>query len=134
MSSWSIESQVVLRWSFSFLFAWFGLQQMLHPADWVSFLPEWTGYMPIPGEMLVRLNGWVEFICCIALFIGCYTRVIAAFLAMHLIGIAVTTGGAIGVRDSVLATIGIALTLSKPDEWTLDAKTIKKVIMATTIT
>jgi hypothetical protein len=43
-----------------------------------------------------------------------------------LIGIAITAGGAIGVRDAVLAAMGISLALSQPDEWTLDAKTIKK--------
>lgn len=126
MSYWPRASQIVLRWSFALLFAWFGLQQVLHPADWIGFLPEWTGYMPIPGEMLVRLNGWVEFVCCIALFVGCYTRLVAAFLAVHLIGIAITAGGAIGVRDAVLAAMGIALALSQPDEWTLDTKSIKK--------
>jgi excinuclease ABC subunit A len=76
MSYWPRASQIVLRWSFALLFAWFGLQQFLHPADWVGFLPEWTGYMPIPGEMFVRLNGWIEFVCCIALFVGCYTRLV----------------------------------------------------------
>lgn len=118
----TFSSRLILRWSFAALFFWFGSQQLFSPASWVGFLPEFTGYFPIPGEMLVQLNGWLEIVCAFMLLIGLYTRIIAAFLALHLFGIAFTTGGAIGVRDTVLGMIGIALALSPTDDWALDAK------------
>lgn len=118
----SLASQVILRWAWVALFLWFGTQQLMHPASWVGLLPEWTGYMPIPGEMLIQLNGWLEVCLAIALFLGCYTRFVSAVLALHLFGIAGTVGGATGVRDATLGTVGIALTLSEPDTWTLDQR------------
>lgn len=88
---------------------------------WIGFLPIWTGYLPIPGAMLVQLNGWFEIMAAVCLCLGLYTRVVAALLALHLFGIAVSAGGAIGIRDAVLAMMGIALaTSADEDPWTLD--------------
>jgi len=108
------------------MFIWFGTQQLLHPTDWIIYLPEWIGYLPIPPEMLIRLNGWTELVLASALIIGCYTRFVAAMLSIHLAGIAVSVGGATGIRDYALAAAGFALALDKPDAWTLDIYFAKK--------
>ncbi len=113
---------LVLRFGWVGLFLWFGVQQLMHPGDWVGFLPEWTGYLPIPGEMLVQLNGWLEVCLAVLLAVGAWTRAVAGILAVHLAAVAVSAGGAVGVRDAGLATIGLAIALSPPDAWTLDAK------------
>lgn len=116
----SLAARVLLRWSWVALFAWFGTQQLLNPSDWIGFLPAWTGYFPIPAEMLIQVNGWIEICLAAALFIGCFTRVVATLLAVHLLGIAVFVGNATGVRDAALSAVGFALALSQPDAWTLD--------------
>lgn len=116
-----LASRLVLRWSFALLFFWFGIQQLMEPAGWVGFLPEFTGYLPIPSEMLVQVNGWLELCLAALLLLGYYTRPASAFLALHLFGIAATVGGATGVRDAILGCIGVALALPPADEWTLDA-------------
>lgn len=118
----STVSRVLLRWSWVALFIWFGTQQLLNPSDWVGFLPEWSGYMPIPGEMLIQLNGWLEICLAVALLFGCFTRLVSALLALHLLGVAITAGGAIGVRDAALSMVGFALALSESDAWTLDQR------------
>lgn len=115
----------ILRYSFVVLFLWFGVQQLMGPGIWVGFLPTWTGYLPIPGEMLVLLNGWFEIIAAIALAVGLFTRWIALILGLHLFMIAWEAGGAIGMRDLILGMIGVALFVSEPDEWTLDHKDIR---------
>lgn len=122
----NLTSRVLLRWAWVALFFWFGSQQLLHPTAWVGLLPEWTGYMPIPGEMLIQLNGWMELCFASALLLGCYTRIASAILAIHLAGIAASVGGATGVRDATLATVGIAMALSEPDDWTIDAQARKE--------
>jgi len=115
----------ILRYSFVVLFLWFGVQQLMDPGIWVGFLPTWTGYLPIPGEMLVQLNGWFEIIAAIALAAGLFTRWIALILGLHLFMIAWEAGGAIGMRDLILGMIGVTLFFSEPDEWTLDHRDMR---------
>ncbi len=115
-------ARALLRWSWAILFIWFGAQQLLHPGDWVGLLPEWTGYLPIPGEMFIQLNGWFEVCFAMALVIGCYTRFAAALLSFHLLGIAISVGSATGVRDAALSMAGFSLALGTPDDWTLDRR------------
>ncbi len=121
----STVSRVLLRWSWVALFVWFGTQQLLNPSDWIGFLPEWSGYMPIPGEMLIQLNGWLEICLAAALLLGCFTRLVSTLLALHLLGVAISAGGAIGVRDAALSMVGFALALSEPDAWTVDHRVRK---------
>lgn len=110
----------IVRYTAVALFMWFGIAQLTDAATWVGFLPEWTGYFPIPGEMLVQLNGLGEVVLALALGVGVYTRVVAALLGVHLLGIALTAGGAIGVRDAALALMTGALAFAPPDSWTLE--------------
>jgi hypothetical protein len=44
-------SALIIRFTMVGLFLWFGVRQLVDPAAWTVFLPQWTGYMPIPGEM-----------------------------------------------------------------------------------
>lgn len=118
----SLASRVVLRWSWVLLFLWFGTQQLIHPSQWTAFLPSWTGYFPVPAEMLIQLNGWMELCLAALLFVGSFTRLSALILSAHLAGIAISVGGAVGVRDAALAMVGISIALGGPDEWTLDEK------------
>lgn len=102
------------------LFAWFAVQQLMDPSAWVGYLPEWTGYLPIPGEMLIMLNGWTELVLAAMMVVGCFTRWISIVLGLHLIGIAWTAGGAVGVRDAALALCMFALASGPADDWSLD--------------
>ncbi len=119
-------STLVIRFALCALFAWFGVQQLLHPEAWVSFLPEWLGYLPIPAEMIVQWNGWFEVVAVALFAVGYMTRVVAFVLGAHLMAIAVTVGGAIGVRDAALAAATLAFVVSRPDDWTFDAREARK--------
>lgn len=105
---------------------WSAIQQIVDPGIWVGYLPTWTGYLPIPGEMFVMLNGWSELVLAALLAAGCFTRVISIVLGLHLPGIAWTAGGAVGVRDATLAVRLWALAAGKTDIWMLDASVAKK--------
>lgn len=118
-------SRQILRFSFVFLFLWFGWQQITSPNTWLGFLPDWTGYLPVPGEILVQANGWFEIVAAIFLALGIYTRIVSFILSIHLLVIAAETGGAIGIRDTILGAAVLALSLSEPDDWTLDYHQLK---------
>ena len=116
----SRATAITIRYAMCLVFFWFGVNQLVHPTAWTVYLPQWTGYIPAPGEMLIRLNGWFEVIAAVMMAAGVYTRVAAFLLGAHLLVIAIDVGGAIGVRDAGLAVVTMALALSKPDVMTLD--------------
>ncbi len=37
---------IVLRFGIAAVFLWFGIQQVMHPSQWVRMLPDW-GYIKI---------------------------------------------------------------------------------------
>lgn len=126
----NLRASLVIRYSIGLLFLWFGSQQLLHVVNWIAYLPEWTGYFPIPAEMLIKWNGWFEIIFALCLIAGFYTRLVAALLGIHLMGIALSVGGPTGVRDAILAATTIAIALTPADPYTLDqhlsVQTVKK--------
>lgn len=117
-------SILLVRYSLVALFLWFGIMQLFDPQAWLTYLPEWTGYIPINPATFIQLNGLFEVILAVALFIGIFTRVAAGLLGLHLLGIAISVAGegsvALGVRDGVLALCTLSLMVGKPDPWTLD--------------
>jgi uncharacterized membrane protein YphA (DoxX/SURF4 family) len=118
----SRNSTLIIRFSLVGLFMWFGVMQVIDQSEWTAFLPVWTERLPISAEMFVMLNGLFEVVFAALLALGFMTRWVALFLGLHLLGIALSVGGALGVRDAALAFTSIAFFFSEPDVLTLDAR------------
>ena len=115
---------IVLRFGLVFLFLWFGLSQIINPASWTAWVPEWvSSIVGLNATTIVLINGWFETIGGILLAIGFWTRWVALALSLHLFFIAYEVGyNDTGVRDFALAVSGIALSLFGPDRYTLDSR------------
>ena len=113
---------LVLRLGMAVVFAWFGLQQLIDPGSWIAFVPTFTTNPLISPESIILLNGWLEVVGAALLVMGFRTRIIALVLGLHMLFIAIETGGAIGVRDFGLTVACLALALITPDRWSLDAR------------
>lgn len=116
------KSTLIIRFSLVGLFLWFGVMQVMDQSEWTAFLPVWTERLPISAEMFVMLNGLFEVVFAVLLAVGFMTRWVAAFLGLHLLGIALSVGGALGVRDAALALTTLAFFFSEPDALTIDAR------------
>jgi len=114
---------VLLRFGLVALFLWFGLSQLTNPGGWISWLPNWTQTLPIPGTTLVLLNGGFETVFGLVLAAGKWTRIVAGLLSLHLFFIAYEIGyNDIGVRDFCLAIATASTALYGGDRCTLDAR------------
>lgn len=111
---------LVLRLGMAVVFAWFGTQQLLDPQGWTVFVPEFLQDSFIPSVTIILLNGWMEVVGATLLIAGLWMRPVAFILGIHMLFIAIETGGAIGVRDFGLTVACIGLALCLPDRWTLD--------------
>lgn len=109
----------VLRIGLSILFLWFGMSQLLSPADWVSWIPSWATSLPLPivvtPEQLVLYNGGFETVLGALLALGFLVRTSALLLSLHLLVITFEIGySPIGVRDLGLALSTLALAMFNP--------------------
>ena len=121
MSNTQRWAPIIARLAMSFVFIWFGTQQLMKPEQWTSFIPAFINF--IPAIKMVVLNGWFEVVFGTAMLIGFYTRLTSFLLAVHLLGIALTVGlNAIGVRDFGLAFATFSVFLNGADFLSLDNK------------
>jgi len=113
---------VVLRFGLVAVFLWFSSAQLLEPVAWVGMIPAWaTGFMGIPVEIFVILNGLAELLLALMLAFGVYARVVAALLALHLLTIVLAVGwNDVGARDFGLMLAALSVALHGPDKWTWD--------------
>lgn len=111
---------VLLRLSISFVFLWFGINQLFNTKDFISYLPDvvlQTGYV----QQLIFFNGIFELVFGVFLLIGLYTRLASFLLGVHLIGIIAGLGYTdIAMRDIGLMLATFSITLGGADQWTLD--------------
>jgi len=117
---------LVLRIGLSFVFLWFGVNQVIDPIAFQSYVPELVyteDGLHIDAVRVVLLNGIFEIVLGLLLIAGLFTRVTALIMGLHLISIIIALGyNEIAIRDVGLLCITIALVLHGPDRFSLDAK------------
>ena len=116
-------SPMVLRYSMSFLFLWFGLNQLFHAGAWVAWLPSWVHSLPVTPLTFIYMNGLLETVLGLALLVGLFTRGAAFVLSLHLFGIAFSLGyNDIAVRDFCLALATLAVSFHGADKLCFDIR------------
>jgi len=112
---------LIARVGLALVFLYFGFSQLRDPTSFLGWLPAEVSLLPISPTTFVLLNGAVEVFFGTLLLLGIYTRLSAALLGLHLLGIAVSMGFTqTGVRDAGLSIATIAIALYGPDKYGLD--------------
>ncbi len=112
----------VLRIGISLIIMWFGFQQLLHPHQWVGFLPDFVESLPVSPITFVYLNGWFEVFASLLMMMGLFIRTTSCLIALHLIGIIFSLGyNAVAVRDLGLTIALVTIFLNGADDWSVDS-------------
>jgi len=114
MASQTEYGLAIIRCGLSGVLLWFGSQQLIHPQDWVGYVPaEVVQLAPFSAHTIVLMNGAAEIAFGSLILLGIFTRISALFMAVHLAGIAFSLGlTAVAVRDwgLVAALLGLVFT------------------------
>lgn len=112
----------ILRIGLALVFLWFGTNQIIDPAAWVGYIPDWVvSLSSLSAETVVYLNATFEIFFGVALLLGFFTRFVSFFLMLHIIEITYTVGlDATGVRDFGLSVATLVVFLNGADFFTLD--------------
>ena len=115
-------SPSVLRIGIAAVFLWFGMSQVMDPAAWAGFVPDYVmAFTGIAVGTVVYWNGMFEIVFGSLLFFGLFTRFAALLLALHIMDIAYTVGlNAIGGRDFGLSVATVCVFLNGADRFSLD--------------
>ena len=121
------HGKIILRISLSLVFLWFGINQLISPADWLGFVPAvFLGV--ITAKTLIFINASFEIIFGLLLICGLYVRIAALILGLHLLGISFSLGySALAVRDFGLSLATIAICFFGEDKICVDYLYQKKV-------
>ena len=125
-SKFKSYSAPLLRTAMSLVFLWFGTNQLLNPAKWVGFIPDFVKAIG-PAETFVIGNGTLEVVLGTLLLLGFFVRIVSLVLALHLIGIVTSVGyDPTGVRDFGLMLATFAVFFNGNDRWCLTHLVKKK--------
>ena len=112
----------IIRVGLASVFLWFGIDKIVHPIFWSSFIPEWVvNVLPFSVFTINYILSGVEIVLGLLLLLGLFTRKVAVVTALFMAGIILSVGyNDIAVRDFAILTMAIALALAKEHELTLD--------------
>ncbi len=133
---------IILRLGICVVFLWFGINQIVRPADYIGYLPSFLLENQNPSGMpmmmqvfsapsylnyLIIANGGFEVIFVILLLVGFWTRLAAFILGVHLFLITGHLGIEGGLNDTVLRDLGLslatmAITFFGADKWCWDKR------------
>lgn len=103
----------LLTLGLAFVFAYFGIDKLIHPLVWIGWIPLWMeGLLGLSRESWLLITGILECLFAILLLIPQRTiqRLGAALIALHLLAVLTQTGwNDIAVRDIGLLLSSLAL-------------------------
>ena len=96
----------ILSYALGFVVAWFGLNEILWPQEWVTFAPPFLGDGALAVNLVV-LHGIVLASCALLLFTNMYRWVAASMLALIFVGVIVDLVTQTGLSDIAVRDIGL---------------------------
>lgn len=101
----------VLRIGLALVILWFGVNQLLSPDTWTTWVPDWASAFA-DAKTIVYLNGGFEVIAGLLLLVGLFVPWVAVLLFLHLLLIIFEIGMTpTGVRDFGIAVGLLALAM-----------------------
>jgi len=123
---WIKSAPAILRLSVSFIFLWFGVNQLANPQWFIGYLPLWSLKIVSASTLLV-INGLVEIVLGLLLLLGIAVRLSALLLSLHLLSITLSLGyNDVAVRDLGLTLATFSVFLAGDDRWCLGKRIFHK--------
>ncbi len=121
-----VYGPILTRIGIGIVFLWFGINQLINPEDFLSYLPEFLFAMD-SAKMILLVNGIFEIVLSTFLLIGLFVRPVSLLLSIHLLAIVISLGyNDIAVRDFGLMIVTFATFLGGADKWSLDYRRNKR--------
>lgn len=101
-----LNPEHILSYSLGFVAAWFGVNEVLSPQDWVTFAPPFLGTGTVALGLVV-LHGIVLVSCALLLFFALKRRIAAGVLALVFLEVVIGLISQTGLSDIAVRDIGL---------------------------
>ncbi|MEN9625726.1 MAG: hypothetical protein RL557_54 [archaeon] len=111
-----------VRFGVAIVFFLFGILQLIHPEEWILWIP---GFMLdyINPVTFIYINGGFDIVIGGLLLLGLLTRTAAFFGILHLVSVILSVGFTdTGIRDFGLLLALVSVLLQGSDDFCLDRK------------
>ena len=105
----NMNREVILSYFLGFVVLWFGANEIMSPAKWTVFVPEFMKAL-VGAQMLVDLvilHGILLVVCGLALVFNYYRRLAASIVCLMLLDIIITLFLGEGLDEIVARDIGL---------------------------
>ena len=96
----------IFSYALGFVVAWFGLNEIFAPQEWVTFAPPFLGNGTFAVSLVV-LHGVVLASCALLLFSNTYRKLAAAILALVFMEVVIELVTQTGLSDIAVRDIGL---------------------------
>jgi len=96
----------VLGGFLGFVMVWFGINEILSPQEWVTFVPSFVN-PPMLATLSVLAHGVLLIVCGLSLFLNYYRKISATIVSLMLLEIIVNLILISGLTDIVVRDIGL---------------------------
>ncbi len=96
----------ILSYTLGFVVAWFGLNEVLAPQEWVAFAPPFLGTGTLAVSLVV-IHGIVLVTCAVLLFFKLYRSIAAGILALVFVEVVIGLVTQTGLSDIAVRDIGL---------------------------
>ncbi|OGZ57483.1 MAG: hypothetical protein A3F94_00615 [Candidatus Spechtbacteria bacterium RIFCSPLOWO2_12_FULL_38_22] len=86
------SSKKLLQLGLAFVFIYAGVSMLVHPQDWIGFVPPWLEFGFITRELFLYANGLLEILLASAFLLGRWQKQIGWFAFLHLLLIVFVNG------------------------------------------
>jgi len=117
-------SPLILRLAVGLPFFLLGIDQLLHPQQWIGYLALWAeNLLGVEPLQFFFVNGFFDTVLGLLLILGIFTRVCAVIAALHLTGVILNLGyNEIAIRDLGILLAAVVLALTKKVPYSLDSR------------
>lgn len=109
----------ILNIGLAFTLAFAGIDSLMHPLDWIGFVPDWVNIFGVTRDIALLAHSFTEIILAILLLTGWKTGIVAWIIFLDMWAIILVNGFGrssflITFRDIGLLAVALYLALPEP--------------------
>lgn len=102
-----MKKEYILKLGLAFTLIYAGIDSLLHPLDWIGFVPTWVNSLGVTRELALSGHSFIEIILAVLLLVGWKKRIVASLIALDILVIILINGFGRSVFPVTFRDVGL---------------------------